>query len=305
MPPIALIVALVALAIVVVAFILVLRRPSSGTRRTLDQIDKYGFSGRPVEERTDSGRPRTVGGLVDALGDAIAARHGPQREEAIRAKLISSGLYGTTPRTYFAAQAIGALACLGVWAVLGGLSGVSSTLYFVGMPVALFFGWSVPTIVLSRRLKARYHEIEKSLPDLIDLLVVTVEAGIGFVGSLRMASEQLEGPLAQELRLTLQEQSMGRSSTEALEGLAQRADTPGVRSFVRAIVQGELLGVSIGRILRNLAAEMRKKRKAKAEEQAQKAPVKMLFPLVLLIFPAMFVVLLLPALISIKDTLGG
>ena len=98
---------------------------------------------------------------------------------------------------------------------------------------------------------------------------------------------------------------MGRSTTEALEGLAQRADTPGIRSFVRAIVQGELLGVSIGRILRNLAGEMRKKRKAKAEEQAQKAPVKMLFPLVLLIFPAMFVVLLLPALISIKNTLGG
>ncbi len=305
MPPVALIVALAALVIVIATFILVLRRPSSGTRRTLDQIDKYGFSGRPVDERTETERPRTVGGLVDALGDAIAARHGPQREEAIRAKLVSAGLYGTTSRKFFAAQALGALSCLGLWAVLGGLSGVKPLLYLIGLPVALFFGWSIPTIVLGRRLKTRYHEIEKALPDLIDLLVVTVEAGIGFVGSLRMASEQLEGPLAQELRLTLQEQSMGRSSTEALEGLAQRADTPGVRSFVRAIVQGELLGVSIGRILRNLAAEMRKKRKAKAEEQAQKAPVKMLFPLVLLIFPAMFVVLLLPALISIKNTLGG
>ena len=159
--------------------------------------------------------------------------------------------------------------------------------------------------MLARRLKERYHEIDKALPDLIDLLVVTVEAGIGFVGSLRMAAEQLDGPLAQELRLTLQEQNMGRSTTEALAGLMQRADTPGIRSFVRAIVQGELLGVSIGQILRNLASEMRKKRKAKAEEQAQKAPIKMLFPLVLLIFPAMFVVLLLPALISIKNTLGG
>jgi tight adherence protein C len=304
MPSLLLIAAVLAFAVAVTAIIALLRRPPSGTRRALGQIDKYGFSGRPVEEQT-TGRPRTVGGLVDSLGDKIAARHGPQREEAIRAKLISSGLYRATPRTFFAAQAIGAVGCCGLWALLGALSGVKPALYIIGLPVALFFGWSLPSIVLARRLKTRYKEIEKALPDLIDLLVVTVEAGIGFVGSLRMASDQLDGPLAQELRLTLQEQSMGRTAPEALEGLVQRADTPGIRSFVRAIVQGELLGVSIGRILRNLAAEMRKKRKAKAEEQAQKAPIKMLFPLVLLIFPAMFVVLLLPALISIKNTLGS
>jgi tight adherence protein C len=301
----ALLIALVALAVVVLAIIAILVRRPSGTRRTLGQIDKYGFSGQTAEERAPTGRPKTIGGLVDALGDAIAARHGPQREETIRAKLISSGLYTATPRTFYAAQALGAVGFFALWAILGGLSGVKPTLYFIGLPVAFFFGWSIPSIVLARRLKERYHEIEKALPSLIDLLVVTIEAGIGFVGSLRMASEQLDGPLAQELRLTLQEQSMGRTMTEALEGLVQRADTPGIRSFVRAIVQGELLGVSIGRILRNLATEMRKKRKASAEEQAQKAPIKMLFPLVLLIFPAMFVVLLLPALITIKNTLGS
>jgi len=304
-PSLLLVIAVVALVVAAVTLIAVLVRRPSGSRRTLGQIDKYGFSGHAVEEQATTGRPRTIGGLVDALGEAVAARHGPKREEAIRAKLISSGLYTATPRTFFAAQAIGAVALVGLWAILGALSGVSPALYIVGLPIALLFGWSVPSIVLARRLKTRYHEIEKTLPNLIDLLVVTIEAGIGFVGSLRMASEQLEGPLAQELRLTLQEQSMGRTMSEALEGLVQRADTPGIRSFVRAIVQGELLGVSIGRILRNLASEMRKKRKAKAEEQAQKAPVKMLFPLVLLIFPAMFVVLLLPALISIKNTLGS
>ena len=98
---------------------------------------------------------------------------------------------------------------------------------------------------------------------------------------------------------------MGLSSSEALEGMMRRVDTPGIRQFVRAITQGETLGVSIGQILRNLADEMRKRRKAKAEELAQKAPVKMLFPLIFLIFPAMFVVLLLPAVIAISDTLGN
>lgn len=97
---------------------------------------------------------------------------------------------------------------------------------------------------------------------------------------------------------------MGLSVTEALEGMARRADTPGMRAFVRGVSQGEVLGVSIGQILRNLSTEMRKRRKALAEERAHKAPVKMLFPLVLLIFPALFVVLLLPAIITIARTLG-
>jgi tight adherence protein C len=163
----------------------------------------------------------------------------------------------------------------------------------------------MPSILLTRRIQQRYEQIDKSLPELIDLLVVAVEAGLGFVAALRMCVQELEGPLAQELRLTLQEQTMGLSTPEALQGMGRRVETPGVRSFVRSIVQGSTLGISLGQILRNLSEEMRKRRKAAAEEKAQKAPVKMLFPLILLIFPAMFVVLLLPAIITIADTLGG
>ena len=183
-------------------------------------------------------------------------------------------------------------------------AGASGAILVLGIIIAPLFGWAIPSIILSRKIKERFNRIDKELPALIDLLVVTVEAGIGFVGSLRMATQQLEGPLAQELRLALQEQNMGLTTAEAIKGMAERADTPGIRSFSRAIVQGETLGVSIGQILRNLADEMRKKRKARAEEQAQKAPIKMLFPLIFLIFPAMFVVLLLPAIISISNTLG-
>ena len=98
---------------------------------------------------------------------------------------------------------------------------------------------------------------------------------------------------------------MGLSTQEALINMVGRADTPGMRMFVRAIVQGETLGVSIGQIMRNLAIEMRKRRKAYAEERAQKAPVKMLFPLIFLIFPAMFIVLLLPAVLQFGDALQG
>ena len=119
--------------------------------------------------------------------------------------------------------------------------------------------------------------------------------------SLTAASRELSGALGEELRLTLQEQNLGLSGRDALENLATRTNTPGLRVFVRGIIQGETLGMSIGQVMRNLALEMRKRRKAAAEEKAQKAPIKMIFPLVFLIFPAMFVVLLLPAMLNIAN----
>jgi tight adherence protein C len=122
---------------------------------------------------------------------------------------------------------------------------------------------------------------------------------------MKVASESLADPLGQELRLTLQEQRMGFSVGQAIESLGVRADTPNVRMFVRSLTQGEKLGVSIGHTMRNLALEMRKRRRAAAEERAQKMPVKMLFPLILFIFPALFIVILTPMIISIMDAFSG
>ena len=148
-------------------------------------------------------------------------------------------------------------------------------------------------------------EIDLELPELIDLLIVTVEAGLGFSGSLRVSAELFRGPLGQELRLTLQEQNMGLSTEESLRNLLARCQTPAMRSFVRSIIQGETLGVSIGQIMRNLANEMRKRRRGQAEEKAQRAPIKILFPLILLIFPAMFVILLAPAVFALLEAFQG
>ena len=128
---------------------------------------------------------------------------------------------------------------------------------------------------------------------------------MGFSGALQIASERFSGPLGDELRLTMQEQTMGLPTDQALANLVERADTEGMRSFVRSVRQGDALGVSIGQIMRNLAEEMRKRRRALAEERAQKAPIKILFPLVALIFPAIFVVLLVPAILAFVSTMGG
>jgi tight adherence protein C len=192
-----------------------------------------------------------------------------------------------------------------IWIWFAVSSSMSDLVAFVGTIGCAYLGWALPLRIVKERAKRRLSEIDYELPELIDLLVVTVEAGMGFVGSLQMAASRLEGPLGQELRLTLQEQNMGLSVNEALSNTMARCDTPSMRSFVRSIVQGETLGVSIGQIMRDLATEMRRRRKARAEERAQKAPIKILFPLVFLIFPAMFIVLLGPALIQFMQAIKG
>ena len=132
---------------------------------------------------------------------------------------------------------------------------------------------------------------------------MTLEAGLSFAQSLRLAATKIKEPLASEVRLTLQEQNMGLTLVEALENLLGRMNTPGIRMFARSVAQGETMGVSTGQIMRNLAVEMRKRQRAYAEERAQKAPVKVLFPILLLIMPSLFIVLLLPVMINIMKVL--
>jgi tight adherence protein C len=146
--------------------------------------------------------------------------------------------------------------------------------------------------------------IDREVPDMIDQVVVTLEAGVGFASSLQLAAERLSGPLGVEMRLTLQEQRMGLPLSQSLVHLRDRVDSFNVRSFTRAVTQGERLGVSIGAIMRELAIDMRKRRRQAAEEAARKTPVKILIPLVFFILPSMFIVLLGPAMIKIADQLG-
>ena len=131
--------------------------------------------------------------------------------------------------------------------------------------------------------------------------MTTVEGGVGFAAGLQLASRSIEGPLGQELRLALREQSLGLTPEEALRNLSHRVDSPATRAFTQALVQGESLGVSIGTILRDLASDMRKRRRQSAEERAQKTPTKILFPLIALILPAMFIVTLGPVMMEALD----
>jgi tight adherence protein C len=268
------------------------------TADTIEQIGAYGFSAEPTisEEATPQGS--FLQRFADQIG-SLAPDIVRGGEAGIRKKLIAAGLYETSPRMVVGYRIILAIALPLAWVWFGVSSGVKPVMIVLCVIFFAIVGWILPMVILDRRGRERTNAIDYDLPELIDLLVVTLEAGLSFLASMQMAAERLEGPLGTELRLTLQEQRMGLSTNEALKGMLERVDTPGMRTFVRSVLQGETLGTSTGQIMRNLAVEMRKNRRAAAEERAQKAPVKILFPLVFLIFPAMFIVLLGPTFYSI------
>jgi tight adherence protein C len=213
-------------------------------------------------------------------------------------------MYGTTPRKVLGYQVLSAIAfCLLTLWVVPAMGGGLVLTIILGVAAAAA-GWYGPVYYVELKRRNRMELIDRQMPDMIDLLVVTIEAGLGILASMRVASESMSDPLGQELRLTLQEQRMGLSVSQAIESLGRRVDAPNMQIFVRSLTQGEKLGVSIGTTMRNLSVEMRKRRRAMAEERAQKMPIKMLFPLIFFIFPALFIVILTPMMIGIVEALG-
>lgn len=295
---------LVGLAIGIAAHVLA---PSHDQRaQTLPQIEKYGFRRRGRDDEESGSRVRDrIDSIAARLGSAVGERSSALDLGQIQAELNSAGLYKTSAGKFLGYRLLCTIGAPLLWIWFAVTVGASPALTVVATFVATAAGWFLPMQFVRDQANRRLEEIDYQLPELIDLLVVTVEAGLGFVGSLQMAAARITGPLGSELQLTLQEQRMGLSIQEALMHMLARVDTPSMRSFVRSVVQGETLGVSIGQIMRDLAVEMRRRRKASAEERAQKAPIKILFPLVFLIFPAMFVVLLGPALFLFFRAFGG
>jgi tight adherence protein C len=271
----------------------------------IGRIDAYGFAG-PAEKPAP---PRPLHGAFDhlakGLGSFFATRLRGLSDAEMRRELMAAGMYRTSPVTLVGYRVIAAVSVPAtvLWIVSSAQMAGLAAVLLVAISIAI--GWVGPMTVVRRRARRRLEQIDLELPELVDLLVVTVEAGLGLAGSMQLAAARSSGPLGDELRLALQEQAMGLQTDQVLANILTRSDTPALRSFVRSVRQGEALGVSIGQIMRNLAVEMRKRRFASAEERAQKAPVKMLFPLVALIFPALFIVLLAPAIISFTASLGG
>ena len=268
---------------------------------------------RAVRRAANYGRSRTVSTGLERLRfrervllpattslAGLTLRLNPRTTlDSISARLLAAGMgRKLTPTTFLAIKSAGGLAG-GFMGFAVGVAAVSSA---AALPLAFAFGlvgFVAPGLVVTMRGRKRREDIRSQLPDALDLLAVSVEAGLGFDGAVAKLTEHMEGALAEEFSLTLGEMRIGESRHDALKKLAERCATPEVASFSRAIIQADQLGISLGRLLRLQASESRLKRQAAAEEKAMKSPIKMLFPTVIFIFPAMFIVILGPAMLNI------
>lgn len=167
--------------------------------------------------------------------------------------------------------------------------------------ISFAIGLLLPYVMLEQKIAKRKLALQRELPDVLDLLTVSVEAGLGFDGALVKLSEKMKGQMVDEFTRMLQEIRIGVSRKDALRALAERCDVQDISLFTGALIQADQLGVSISKVLRIQSLDMREKRKQRAEEQGMKAPIKMLFPLVFFIFPALLIVLLGPAVIQIFE----
>lgn len=179
--------------------------------------------------------------------------------------------------------------------------GQSTMMVFGSFFFVMFLGFYVPRILVLNWIKRRQKEIWRSLPDAFDLITASVEAGLGIDAAFTRVIEKVHGPFAEELTRTMSEIQMGRSRRDSFLDMAERTGVDELRQLVNAIVQAEAMGISIGGVIRVQTGVIRTKRRQKAEEQAFKAPIKMVFPLVFFIFPAIMTVIGGPAIISIKD----
>ena len=200
------------------------------------------------------------------------------------------------------AAVIGGILFIFLFGVVG-LMGLPPVLRILMGGIGLMFGYTIPEFWLGGRVKKRQHLILLQIPDALDLLTISVRAGLGFDAALGKVVEKLEGPLTEEFRRALAEVRVGKPRREALRDIVPRTEVPPLTNFIGAIIQAEQLGVSISKVLQVQSEQLRIERRQRAEEMAAKAPIKMLFPLVGCIFPSLFIIILGPALILIMQNL--
>jgi tight adherence protein C len=273
---------------------------------SLARARRYGGVSTRETELTRDVTNRLIAPTVGRLAGLVTALPMTQNPDEIRRRLIAAGLgHRLTPTAFLAIKGGGIVASVFMGFVLAGagLLPVGNGLIFGLVGGALAF--LLPDFVVGRMTRTRRANMLVQLPEVLDLLTVSVEAGLGFDGALARITDRSKGPLLEELSIVLHEMRIGESRIQALKNFSERLDMPETTSFARSIIQAEQLGMALGRILRVQAADSRQKRQMWAEEKAMKAPIKMLFPTVIFIFPAMFIVILGPAMLQLLKLFKG
>jgi tight adherence protein C len=271
-------------------------------RDSLRRLEGYQIQDVRDQEMLAPMSERVVTPVLEGLA-SLTQRFTPQGyRERVAKKLVLAGNPNLNVDQVLVLKLLGAMSGL-VWLplifVLLHLSGLIAFAFVAFLWTASFM---FPDIYINRGIESRQHEIAVQLPDILDLLVISVEAGLGFEQALERTTTAVPGALSDEFRRMLRETRIGATRADALKAMDERSDVPELRTFILAMLQADTFGISIARMLRSQADEMRIRRRQRAQQKAQKLPIKMLFPLVFCIFPSIFVVILGPAIISIKQS---
>ncbi|MDX6494514.1 MAG: tight adherence protein [Gaiellales bacterium] len=267
---------------------------------------RYGTRNQRELETRRSVNDRLLGPMAARLASVTMRLMPKTNPDQVANKLLSAGLARSlSPQAYLALKAGlgGVFILFGLFVTVTGAMAPAFGFLIAMMGAAI--GFIAPDFVINNRIRGRKDRMRAELPNVLDLLCVSVEAGLGFDQALVKLNERMEGPLVDEFGLVLHEMRIGQSRSAALKNLSKRVEAAEVAQFARAIVQADQLGISLSRILRVQSQDMRLRRQLAAEEKAMKAPVKMLFPTVIFIFPSMFVVALGPAALNLMKSFSG
>ncbi len=292
-------------AVFLTAFVFVLAfvRTESSVRTRLDAL-----TGQSAQQGEPEG-PAMTGRIIGPAGEVIVSsmrRLLPTKMlDGLQHRLVLAG-EPMTVNGYLIFQALTTASFVGLPVLVIMASGVAMSLPVIGV-ILLFVavGFMLPSMWLKQRAGQRQAEIIKMLPDSFDLITTCVEAGLALDAALTRVSEKVDGPFSDELKRTLHDIALGKLRKKALREMAERTEVQDLTGFVNAVIQAEEMGSSVGQVLRVQSEQLRTRRRQRAEEQAYKAPVKMLFPMVLCIFPTLFIVILGPAAITIMTEFPG
>jgi Flp pilus assembly protein TadB len=289
-----------AIAVIAVVVALTVGRPERAVARTLKTADA-GYR-LPTPAAAAPTRTGSIPRPAQVVGQALTP---PAMAQGLRRRLDQAG----NP-TWLGADSVIAWKGLGLFcgAMAGLLLGVllsGPLTWIVWIAAGAALGFFAPDLLVMHLAQERQEEIRRNLPDVMDTLVVSVEAGLGFEAAVAQVVRNGRGPMIGEFARVLHEMQIGRPRVDAVRDLAARTNVPELRAFASAIVQATTLGVPLGKVLRQQSAELRLRRRQRAEELAQRVPVKILFPMVFCIFPALFVVVIGPGVIRILEGFGG
>lgn len=279
----------------------------SGVNRSLAVLD--ALTAAPDEMKQELEAPFADRVLAPLLGRAQGLGRRLTPEDAnvrIREKLeLAGNPGGWTVDRVMAGKVVGFAAFLLISLVLTVLMGLSFAVALLACVGASLAGYMAPNMYLYQKAHDRAEQLQRELPDAIDLLTISVESGLGFDAAVAQVARNTEGPLSEEFARMLQEMQIGRSRSDALRSMGDRTGLPDLRTFVSAMVQADAFGIPVGQVLRVQSSEIRVKRRQWAEEMAQKVPVKILVPLIFCILPCLFIAVLGPAGISIMNSFSG